>query len=277
MRLGIFAKTFPRPTVEQTLDAVAGLGLTCVQFNMSCAGLPPMPESIEPGLAARIRAACETRGIEMAAVSGTFNMAHPDVEHRRGGLQRLETLAGACRLLGTRLITLCTGSRDRENMWKADPDNGGPAAWRDLVDSLEQAVEIAERHDIWLGIEPEVSNVIDSARRARRLLDEMGSPRLKIVMDGANIFHAGELPRMREILDEAGDLLGPDIGLAHAKDLAADGAAGDRAAGAGVLDYDRYLRMLRRCNYHGPLILHGLTEQEAPAAVDFLRGMLSRG
>ena len=28
MELGIFAKTFPRPTLEQTLDAVAAHGLT---------------------------------------------------------------------------------------------------------------------------------------------------------------------------------------------------------------------------------------------------------
>ena len=51
MRLGIFAKTFARPTLEETLDAVAGHGLACVQFNMACAGLPTLPEEIEPELA----------------------------------------------------------------------------------------------------------------------------------------------------------------------------------------------------------------------------------
>ncbi len=43
MRLGIFAKTFVRPTLGETLDAVKAHGLDCVQFNMACAGLPPMP------------------------------------------------------------------------------------------------------------------------------------------------------------------------------------------------------------------------------------------
>ena len=42
MHLGIFAKTFPRPTLEETLDAVADHGLTHVQFNMSCIGLPTL-------------------------------------------------------------------------------------------------------------------------------------------------------------------------------------------------------------------------------------------
>ena len=55
MRLGIFAKTFVRPTLEQTLDAVKTHGLDCVQFNMACAGLPTLPEQIEPTVCARIR------------------------------------------------------------------------------------------------------------------------------------------------------------------------------------------------------------------------------
>ncbi len=37
MRLGIFAKTFTRPTVEEVFDAVRAHGLRCVQFNLSCA------------------------------------------------------------------------------------------------------------------------------------------------------------------------------------------------------------------------------------------------
>ena len=70
-----------------------------------------------------------------------------------------------------------------------------------------------------MGMEPEVSNVVDSAQKARRLMDEMGSSRLKVIMDGANLFHTGELPRMREVLNEAFALLGSDLTLAHAKDL----------------------------------------------------------
>lgn len=83
---------------------------------------------------------------------------------------------------------------------------------------MAQALPLAEAHNVILGVEPEVSNVIDSAERARRLLDEMKSPNLKIVMDGANLFHYGELPCMSELI-HAFELLGDDIVIAHAKDL----------------------------------------------------------
>ncbi len=276
MRLGIFAKTFARPTVEGVFEAVAAAGVDCVQFNLSCAGLEPLPPAIEPSVIAQVRAAADRYNIELAAVSGTFNMAHPDPAYRAGGLARLAVLAVACAELGTSVITLCTGSRDRQNMWRRRPENDSPEAWNDMLASITQAVEIADRTNVTLAIEPEVSNVVDSAAKARRLLDEIGSSRLKVVLDGANLFPAGTLPRMCAILDEACDLLGPDIVLAHAKDLAADGEAGDRAAGTGLLDYDHYLAGLARVGYQGPLILHGLREDEVGSAVRFLRERLAR-
>jgi sugar phosphate isomerase/epimerase len=177
--------------------------------------------------------------------------------------------------LGTEIITLCTGTRDPYNMWRYHPDNSSPAAWRDLLDALAVALEIAEAYKVTLGIEPEVSNVIDSARKARQLLEEFSSPYLKIVMDGANLFPAGTLPRMREILGEAFDLLGEAISLAHAKDLTHDGEAGQAAAGTGLLDYDLYLELLQQAGYNGPLILHGLREDEVAGSVAFLRAKLA--
>src|SRR5690606_37914994 len=38
VEIGIFAKTFIRPTVGETLDAVAAHGVRTVQFNLSCVG-----------------------------------------------------------------------------------------------------------------------------------------------------------------------------------------------------------------------------------------------
>lgn len=274
MQIGIFAKTFVRPTLEETLDAVNAYGLGCVQFNMVCAGLPSMPDRIEIEYCDTIRREMSLRNITMAAVSGTFNMIHPDIQRRRTGLQRLRVLASACPRLGTSAITLCTGTRDTENMWRHHPENDSPQAWNDLTTSMREALQIAEEHKVTLGFEPEVSNVVDSAKKGRRLLDEMQSPYLKVVMDAANIFHTGELPRMREILDEAFALLGKDIVIAHAKDLSRDGEAGDVAAGRGVLDYDYYLSLLHKVGFDGPLILHGLKEGEVQKSVDFLRGKL---
>jgi sugar phosphate isomerase/epimerase len=260
VRIGIFARTFKRPTIEETLDAVVPLGISDVHLD------------IEPGTdVAALRTALDARGLTAAGVSGTFNMAHPDAAEREAGLRWLDGITASCATLGRPVVSLCTGTRNRESMWRPHPENGTPEAWRDMVSSMKAAAEIAERHGVVMALETEVSNVVDTAAKARRLLDEVRSPRIKILIDPANIFHAGELPRMAELMDEAFDLLGPDIVMGHAKDLDRDGEAGHIPAGKGKLDYDRYFDHLRKLGFTGTIALHGLTEAEAPGCVAFLR------
>jgi sugar phosphate isomerase/epimerase len=272
--IGIFAKTFSRPTLEENLDAVRSHGLSVVQYNLACAGLPSLPEQIEPALAQQIATAAASRRITIAAVSGTFNMIDPIRVRRDAGMRRLRQLAGACALLGTKIITLCTGTRDPDDMWRGHQGNRSPDAWADLLTAMEQALAIAEEHDLWVAVEPETANVVDSPARARRLLDELDSPRVKIIIDPANLFHGEDLPHQRAILDAAFDLLGPDIVLAHAKDVrVVDGIVHHVAAGTGVLDYQHYLALLRHLPV--PLIVHGLAETEVEGALAFLRRALA--
>ncbi len=272
MQLGIFARTFPRPTLEETFHAVVEHGLRCVQFNMACAGLSSLPDRIESDVVDRIRKAATTREINIAAVSGTYNMIHPDREQRQVGLQRLRVLVSACKGMGTSVVTLCTGTRDPEDMWRWHPENTSSQAWEDLLRSMDTALHIAEEEDVTLAFEPERANVINTASRGRALLDAIQSPRLKVVIDPANLIVPGNEQQRHSVLDEAFDLLGKDIVLAHAKDRDPDETF--RAAGEGVLDYDHYLRLLKAAAFDGPLILHGLTEAQVDAAVGFLRDRL---
>jgi sugar phosphate isomerase/epimerase len=276
VQIGILLGTYGRPTLEARLDAAKAHGLECVQLSMDCAGQPPMPDQIAPELIDRIRREAAARGIAIVSLQGTFNMCHPDAEHRRTGLRRLRVLASSCQRLGASKIHICTGTRDRENMWRRHADNDSPEAWRDMAACVGEAAEIAKQTGVVLAFEPEVNNVVDSAKKARRLLDEIRSPHLKVTMDAANLFHAGELARMGEVLDQSFALVGKDIVLAHAKDLSRDGDAGHEAAGHGKLDYDRYLRLLDAYGFRGPLLLHGLSESQVPGCVAFLREKLAR-
>jgi sugar phosphate isomerase/epimerase len=150
----------------------------------------------------------------------------------------------------------------------------GGTRWRDLLQSMEQAIAVAEQNGILLGVEPETGNVVSSARKARQLLDELHSSRVKIVIDPANLFHAGQIERVRETMEEAFQLLGTDIVMAHAKELAANGAVGNLAPGRGLVDWSYYFGVLSRMDFHGAMILHGLSEADMPQAVRFLRSKL---
>lgn len=275
MKLGIFAKTFDGTDPATVLRSVAEAGFACAQYNMACSGLAPMPDVIGPEQARVVAATAKEAGVEITAVSGTYNMIHPDVSVRQVGHRRLEELAKHCADMSTGLITLCTGTRDPIDQWRAHPGNNLPDAWRDLLEAMETAIEIAERYNIDLGIEPELANVINSAEKAHRLIAELGSPRLKIVMDPANLFEVATLEEQRSTVSAAVDLLADRIVMAHAKDRDADGSFA--TAGKGVLDYAHYLGRLKAIGFDGTLVTHGLAATEAAGVATFLRGILAGG
>jgi sugar phosphate isomerase/epimerase len=269
MRLGIFAKTFIRSSLGEALDAVTAHGIEAIQFNMAVAGGPSLPPEIPIAVCDEVRAGIDARGLTMSAVSGTYNMAHPDPGARADGHARLAALIAAAPRLGTRVVTLCTGSRDAGDMWRAHPGNSTPEARKDSLEQIAAALTVAERHDVVLAFEPEHNNVVGDAAAGRRLLDELRSEHLRVVVDAANLIRPGELDRQRETLQDAFELLGDALVLAHAKDVREDGTV--VAAGGGGLDYELYVRLLREAGFDGPLLLHGLTEEQVPAAAGFVR------
>ncbi len=276
MEVGIFARTFEAPTLAGVLDAVAAHGVRRIQLNTSCMGLSDMPDGLDSAACERARREIDARGIEVVSLSATYNMIHPDPAARSQGMRRLGVLASHAAELGTDLLTVCTGTRNPDNMWADHPRNGSPEAWSDLLAAMEQAVALAEEHNVRLGIEPEVSNVVSSPMKARDLLHTMRSDRVVIVMDGANVFPRGTIHRQQEVLNEAFDLLGDHIALAHAKDLSRDGEAGHEAAGTGLLDYDHYLQLLHDSGYRGAVVLHSLTPEQVPGCVRFLQEKLHK-
>ena len=264
MELGIFETVFARPTLEETLDAIAAAGFTTIQWDYATAGIGSMPTAIPTSLPDDIRRATDERGITIAAVGGTYNMIHPDPDTRAAGLASLRAIAASAATLGTDIITLSTGTRDAANMWRRHPDNDTPEAWADLIAALTEALAIADEHDVVLAFEPEPANVAKNARKARELLDQMGHSRLRICFDAANIA-ASDLDRdPGVVIDEAFALLGEEIVIAHGKDITKEGTF--CPAGTGIVPWPHVVRGFTEVGYTGPLILHSLSEGDIATA-----------
>ncbi len=272
MRLGIFAKTFPGPDPDAVLGQVAAAGYACTQFNMACAGLPAMPNAISPAVCASIVEAARRNGVAVVALSGTYNMIHPDPAVRAAGLARLDVMLAAAAAMGVPLVTLCTGTRDPTDQWRHHPDNASPEAWCDLNVEMARAIALADRHGVDLGIEPERANVVRDAAAAKRLLDELGSARLRIVLDPANLVEADDPDPWRDTIAGAVELLGPQIAMAHAKDRSADN--GFATVGRGAIDFPHFIDCLRGQKFDGPLVTHGLAADEAAGVATMLRGLV---
>lgn len=261
MYKGIFSKTFHTQSVDENFALIKKWDYQATQFNFASVGLDSLPDAVPPLNLERIIEAREKYGIKIEAISATFNIIHPDGKVIKHGMQCLDVIAAAAQKLDCKLLTLCSGTLDTEDQWRFHPGNNTPAAWGSMVKSMEQAIGIADKYDVYLGIEPEMANIVNSAAKARALIEQLGSKRIKIIFDPANLFEQATLEEQHGIVSDALDLLKDHIAIAHAKDRNPDGSFA--TAGKGVLDYYWYLSKLGQAGYTGCIITHGLDEEEA--------------
>ena len=188
MQVGTMSGTFQRPTLEESLDASLEQDIRHLQFNWGSAHPSgPLPEVIDE-IAAYARTEFEKRDMVVAAVAGNANMVDIDPDKRQKAIDKVLMIISACAKIGTNVIATCTGSRHPESMWRNHPDNQSEETWKILRNTLEQILPAAEAAGVNIAFEPEYNNVCQNAYLSRRLIDEMASPRLKVVMDAANIF-----------------------------------------------------------------------------------------
>ncbi|UXN57484.1 sugar phosphate isomerase/epimerase family protein [Phyllobacterium zundukense] len=272
IQLGIFAKTFDRKTSAKLADAIALAGYECTQFNMASIGLETLPEVMDYTSLTTVKRDFEASRVTIPVISGTYNMIAPDPKVVEQGRLGFRVLAEASKALGYSTITLCTGTRNVEDKWKSHPDNAGQDAWREFRVELDRLIEIAETYDVTLGVEPEPSNVISSARAARRLLDEVGSERVKIVFDPFNLVDWSKRDHASDTLLRAFDHLADATSIIHAQDMRNDGKP--CAPGRGFIDFERLFNLFLREGFSGPIIAHGFGESEAASTAAFLRDLL---
>lgn len=272
MKLGIFAKTFKSSSIDQLFDRIQQHKFCIIHYNMACSGLSELPLEIPIEKIDEIIIHLSKYQLEVAGLSATFNMIDRDPSVRESGLKSLEAIAPVARAIGTNFISLCTGSRGTDK-WKWHAENAAPGAWTDLLQTMEQAVKIAELHDIFLGVEPEIGNVVRNAKLAQKLLNEMATDRLRIILDPANLFEQADHPQeINDLISESLDLLGDHIRVAHAKDRSLDGTV--QPAGKGAVDFQFFISQLRRINFDGPLLIHGIDEADVAPTASFLRNII---
>jgi sugar phosphate isomerase/epimerase len=282
LKLGIFSNVVSGETPEAVAARTRQYGLDAVQFIPAASGIGFGFDRDQPEQDfRRWAAAYKQEGIDVAAVGGYINLLHQDAEKRRGNIDTFKGFLRQMGDLGTRLISTETGTYALSGDWDNDPRNRLPEAWDDLRRVTEDLVAVAEAEDVVILYEPYIVNVAYTPDLAVRIVEEIDSPHLRLLMDPTNWFEVDMLDRMQEVLAHGFAVERGLFLLAHAKDVTpptTDRAKpGLPAAGQGVLDYAGYIRLLREHHYDGPLIIEHLTETEIPATMDYVRRFLASG
>lgn len=269
--LGAFARIYRRGSAAELAKAFVADDLTQVQLTLAVLGLSTIPDGDElAGIdLAELRAAFTSRGRVIWGVSATYNTAHPDDVIRAAETANAASFIAGLRPLAPVAATLCTGTRDPDNMWRANPGNSSSAAWADLRRSLDVLLPAAAHAEVLLAVEPEPGNVIAGTSQARRLVRELGADaeRIGFILDPANLVTGAPFDEHEHILTEAFHTLGERTICVHAKDIH---SWSDTLLGLPGIDYHLVSRLWAALPNAVPLIIQDTTEDELPRVRDWL-------
>ena len=187
---------------------------------------------------------------------GEFSAFHYGFDHEDAA-ERDAAQAHYARLLrhGNMLDAHCVGfstygDRGKPGMWTE-------ATWERCLDSVARLAEQAERAGMDVAAHPHAMAPLCSVERYREMLDRVGSPRLKVLIDIVNLTWPQRVFDTTALVDEVFDELGGDIVALHAKDVIISGGSGVSAAkgmgvihvdeavpGTGFMDFDAIVRRL---------------------------------
>lgn len=260
-------------TLAERAASAASQGFECAHLALSkLMGAQYMdPAVFTPGLAARVRR--DMNGMDIAVLGCYLNLCTTDEEEYRETVKRYTAHLRLAPMVGAGVVGTETGNPNPE--YRYDPEHShSEEALEMFIRRVEPVVKTAEKLGALLAIEPVYTHIVSTPRRARRVLDAVASPNLRIIFDPVNMLHPDNLSRRDEVIAEAIESLGEEIDVIHIKDyvIRADGKMDSVAAGLGEMDFSRVLRFAARVKPGIQMTLENTVPENAENARIFVNG-----
>ncbi|MEE3481112.1 MAG: sugar phosphate isomerase/epimerase family protein [Lachnospiraceae bacterium] len=249
IQLGLRLHDSENVPFAERLSNVKKQGFSCVHIALSKIGdLPSDLEALTPGYALWLKRQFSEAGLDVAVIGNYLNLANPDAGDMQGILKKYEAYARFSSLLGAGVLGTETGAPNRKYDCADREAVRSEEAYIIFRKNLKEAVSYAEKYGITLAIEPVYKHTIWCPKRARRILDDISSPNLRIIFDPVNLIDPELTESRNEVLLEAMDLLSEEIAEIHLKDYVLaeneDGSHSMKAVGCGkgCMDYTEVVR-----------------------------------
>ena len=243
MRIGVRGHDYGCASPEEMARRISNAGFCCFQLALHKAieGFKPEYGLLSPGFCYRVRTAFEDRKLEVAVLGCYIDPANPDDEKRLYDVKRFREQIAYCRMLGSNIVATETSNYSGD-------EAGRKTAYGRLLDSVLRMTEQAERFGVFVGIEPVFLHTLNTPELAAKLLSDVGSENLQIVLDPINLLNPVNIARQREIIDEAFDAFGDRVVAVHAKDvrLNAEGRFEPCVIGEGLFDNEYFYEKLKQ-------------------------------
>lgn len=255
---------------EQRLETVKNQGFSCIHIALKkTKGLPYETECLTPGYASWMREKLQEAGLSIAVLGCYLNLANPN----RARLSQIQDTYRAhlrfASLLGAEVVGTETGAPNET--YTCEESAHTQHALDLFISNLRPVVRDAERMGQIIAIEPVAKHIVNTPKRARIVLDSIGSPNLQIIFDPVNLLDVNNVDHADEVLDEAMDLLGEDIAIVHLKDFVRTGEGlAAVGCGQGEMDYSRIMEFLKEKKPYIQATLENTRPENAVSCREFI-------
>ncbi len=269
MIIGMRGHDFGRMAPAQLAQEIARYGFAATQLAFGKA-FPDAPESYMGAQAlADIRNAFAESGVAIPVMGCYVSASDRDPAKLSAAKEKFAAHLRASVLLGAG----CVGT---ETTHFTFDESEREAAYARLLDFMRFVTKEAEACGAIVGVEPVAYHTLATPEMTRRLLDDIASPNLRVILDGANLIPPGESrpEAQRDLVARALSLFGDKVCVLHVKDGAwnSENKWENRPLGEGIVDWPTLLPMLRENNDRLCALREGVWPGRAAEEYAILKG-----
>lgn len=222
---------------------------------------------------AQFRELVDASGLEVCQWgSWAYNPLLPTPETLQRTLDHIATAAE----VGSRTLAMPGGSFNPDAAFCAHPDNFTDQAIRQAAAALERVAQAAQDKGVVIALECHFATVLTNWRACKQMLEQIGSPWVRLEFDGANMVRLENYWDTGTLLREGFDRVGEQIATCHAKDVVLRPQLhlhlDECPAGEGCLDWTEFIRLMdERLRPDIYLIIEHTPAQKIAGVVEYLR------
>lgn len=268
--IGISTLGFPDRTNARLAEELAEQGFRTIQLFLNQSDSRYWKYNGRSDLSDLTASRCEqiarayrSAGIAIHSMGVYTNLIHADAAERQANLAYFKGMMEVGRQMDVRTFITEAGHYEPPGPAPAVAYHFQEEVWRQMVATGRQLADMAERYNATVLLEPFFRGFLASTKRTRVFIQEVNSPRIRALLDPANLLEVDDL-------DEMFDQLGPWIDCLHAKDRKLHVDQGV-AAGQGDLDYRRFVALAAARTPKAPLVLEYVGPENYKQALQHLQ------
>ncbi|MDU4889326.1 MAG: sugar phosphate isomerase/epimerase family protein [Clostridium sp.] len=212
----------------------------------------------------------QKNNVRVGVLGCYFNMGHPDDRELQEMIEGFKAQIRFGKRINCGVVGTETGAINKEYVY--EEGNHSEEAYQRCLSTLKEMVKEAEKEKQYIAIEGVWSHIIHTPEVMKRVLEDINSEYLKVILDPCNLLNGSNYEKREEIIVKVFELYGDKICAIHLKDfIVENNEVKEVPIGTGIFRYKTLFNLLEKYNCNADLIFEGTEEQDIVRSIEYIK------